>query len=203
MHLEPRNAERHHDICHGVRFREKVGNLAAGFYVPIRYAEIAHLLFGVARKFAGFLYLALTHRLHRLESESGLHALLDKVDHDVVAATDGLVDRGDAVYDEVVDVARPHVGAVGEAGQTHKRVELLGLGIHKHLPGKGRAELRNADRAGLADYGIVVRQTESRGGDEDRHRFRVGKGNFLRVHAGHVLHHAYHGGVIMPQLVKL
>ena len=206
--LEPRDAESHHDISHGVSLREEVGDLAAGLDVPIGHAPVAHLLFGVAGKLPALLDLALTHGLHRLECEGRLDADGDKVEHDIVTAADGLVDVCDAVYDEVMDVARPHVGAVREAGKPDERIELLGLGVDKHLAGERRAEFRDADGAGLADDRIVVRQAEDGGGGEDRHRVRVGEGYLLCVDAlaellGHVLHHADHGRVIVAELIEL
>ena len=95
-----------------------------------------------------------------------------------------------------------------EAGQPYQRVKLLGLRIHKHLPRERRTELGYADGAGLADYRVVVRQPQHGGTCEYRHGVGVGEQYLLRVDPlahllGQILHHAYHGRVIMPQLVEL
>ena len=69
MHLEPCNAECHHDIRNGVRLGEKVSYLAAGLNIPLGNAESVHLLFGITGELAAFLDLALTHGLHGLERQ--------------------------------------------------------------------------------------------------------------------------------------
>ena len=97
MHLKPRNAERHHDVCDGVRLREKVGYLAAGLDIPVGYVHLPHLLLSIAGELTAFLDLALTHRLHRFKRKRRLHSLLNEVDHNVVTAADGLVDCRNAV----------------------------------------------------------------------------------------------------------
>ena len=158
MHLEPGDAEGHHDIGHRVGLGEEVGDLAGRFDVPVGHALVAHLLLGVTGELAALFDLALTHGFHGLEGQGRLDAHGDEIEHDIVAAADGLVDRGDAVHDEVMDIPRPHVGAVGEAGEADQGVEALGLGVHQHLAGEGGAEFRDADGAGLADDGVVVRE---------------------------------------------
>ena len=208
MHLEPRDAESHHDVRHSVRLREEVGDLAAGLDIPVRHAAVTHLLLRVAGELPALFHLALSHGLHRLERERRGDADGDEVYHNIVAAAHRLVDRRGAGGDKVADVARPHVRAVTEAGKADERVELLGLGIDKHLAGEGCAELRHADGARLSDDLVIVRQTERRGRGEDGHGLGVGEGYFLRVHPfaqllGEVLHHADHRRVIMPQLVEL
>ena len=76
VHLEPCNAERHHDIRDGVCLRKEIRNFTAGLDIPVGHVECAHLSFGVSGKLAAFFDLALAHRLHGLERERGLHALL-------------------------------------------------------------------------------------------------------------------------------
>ena len=203
VYLEPGDAEGHHDIGHRVSLGEEVGDLAGRLDVPLRHAERAHLLLRVVREGAGLLHLALAHGLHGLEGQGRLDADRDEIEHDVVAAADGLVNTRDAVYDQIMDVAGPHVRAVGEAGEADQGVKLLRLGVHQHLAGEGGAEFRHADGARVADDGVVVRQAQGRRGGEDGHGVRVGQGDFLGVHPGHILHHADHGGVIVAQLVQL
>ena len=196
--LEEGYAEAHHDVGHGVGFREQVFYLAAGLYVPVRDAVVAHLLLRAVGQAAAF-----TDGLHDLEATLRLHAPGDQIEHDVVAAADGVLDRGRAGEDEVFGVAQPHVGAVGVAGKAHQGVELLGLCVHQHLAGEARAELGYAYGAGLADDGVVVGQTQRLWRAEDAPRLRVVQRYLAHVDAGHVLEHLEHGRVIVTQLVEL
>ncbi len=123
-----------------MRLREEIGDLAAGFDVPIRHAVVAHLLLGIARELAALLDLALTHRLHGLEGERGLETLGNERDHDVVTAADGLVNTGCAAHDQIADIARPHIRTMGKPRKADEGIKLLGLRLHQHLPGKARAE---------------------------------------------------------------
>ena len=99
---------------------------------------------------AALLHLALSHLLHDLEAHLGVQAHVDEIEHDVVAAAHGFQNRSGAADDQVPGVAQPHVGAVGEAGQAHQGVEVLGLGIHQHAPGEPGVELRNGHGPGGA-----------------------------------------------------
>ena len=107
MHLEPRDAERHHDVGRRVRLGEEVFDLLAAADVPVRHAGGLHFLFCAVRQAA-----ALSDGLHDLERPLFRHSALDKVEHDVVAAADGVVDAGGLGQDEVSRVAEPDVRAV-------------------------------------------------------------------------------------------
>ena len=111
MHLIPGNAEGHHHVGHGVGLGEQVGNLLTGVNVPLGYPMLLHLVLGPLGQTS-----ALSHRLHDLKGPGVLKALGDKEDHNIVTTADGLVNLGSARRDEVLGVAQPHVGAVGEAG---------------------------------------------------------------------------------------
>ena len=203
VHLEIGYAEGHHNIRHRVSLGEKIGYLAAGLDIPVRHAQRFHLLLGVVREGAAFFHLALTHGLHGLEGQLAGHTLFHKVQHDIVPAAYALVDVGDFVYDQIVDVAVPHVRAVGKAGKAHQRVKPGGLGVHQHLAGEARAEFRYADGAGMADYGVVLRHSQHLGRGEYAHGALIVQGYFPGIDAGGVLQHFYHGGVIVTQLVQL
>ena len=97
-----------------------------------------------------FLHLALTDGLHDLEGHLGIEAHGDEVEHDVIAAAHRLQNGGRAADDELAGVAQPHIRAVGEAGQAHQRVEILGHGVHEHTAGEAGVELRDGHRAGRA-----------------------------------------------------
>ena len=173
VHLEPGDAEGHHNIGHGVGLGEEVGYFPAGFDIPIRHLERAHLLLSLAGEPAAALDLALTYILHDLEGQRGLHAHRDKVEHDVVAAGDSLIDVGNFVDDKVADIAGPNIRAVGEAGKAHKGGKAAGLGVGEHLAGKRSAKLRHADAAGFADDGVIIGQPQSRRACEDGHGLGV------------------------------
>ena len=90
-----------------------------------------------------------------------------------------------------------------EPGQTHEDVKALRLRVDEHLAREARAELRDTDRASLANNRVVVRQAERRRAAEDAHGVRIVERDLARVNAGHVLKHADHGRVIVAELVEL
>lgn len=126
-----------------------------------------------------------------------------EIEHYIVSAADGLVDRCYAVNDEVADIARPDVGTVREAGQTNERIKLRWLRIDEHLARKASAELRNADAAGLADDIVVIRESQNGRRREYLHRIGIRQQYLPGVNARCILKHADHGRVIVTQLVKL
>ena len=89
VHLEPRDAEGHHDIRRRVGLREKVLDLLARADVPFRDACGLHLLLRAVGQTA-----ALSDGLHDLERPLFGHPAFDEVQHDIVAAADGVVDGG-------------------------------------------------------------------------------------------------------------
>ena len=89
MHLEPRNAEGHHDIRRRVGLREEILDLFARADVPFRHAGGLHLLLRAVGQTS-----ALSDGLHDLERPLFGHAALDEIQHDIVAAADGVVDGG-------------------------------------------------------------------------------------------------------------
>ena len=105
--------------------------------------------------------------------------------------------------DQVLGVAQPHVGAVGEAGQADQDIELVGLGVLQHAPDEGGAELRDGQCRRWAPEPCrphspapwrTVKMDMVSGSS---------RGIFWGVHPGQVLQHADHGGVIVSQHVQL
>ncbi len=90
-----------------------------------------------------------------------------------------------------------------ETGQAHKRIKLRWLRIDEHLSRKARAELRYADAAGLAYDIVVIGKPQNCRRCEYLHRIRIRQQYLASVHARGIFEHAYHGRVIVPQLVKL
>ena len=201
--LEIGNAEGHRDVGDRVGLREEVLNFAAGLDVPLRDAVPLHLLDDALRPGLALADEVFADGLHEFEGAFRLDAPVHEVEHDVVAAADAVVDVRDLIDDEVVDVAVPDVRAVGETRKAHEGREFVRLGVDKHLAGEVRAELRDADGAGLANDGVVVGQAQHLRGLENAHGVVVVKGDLPRVDAGGVLEHADHGRVIVAQLVEL
>src|SRR5699024_1942482 len=189
VHLEPGNSEGHHHIGHGVGLGEEILNFLARFYVPRRNARLDHFVLGALGKSP-----SLSHRLHDLEGALLGHAAGDEIEHNIVAAADGLGDRGRTGGDEILGVAQPHVGAVGEAGKTHQDVKLIRLGVQEHAPDEAGAKFGNGAGTGGAEDGVILK-AQDLAGAEDGHGVLVVQGNLLGVDASQVLHHADHGGV--------
>ena len=156
MDLEPGDAEGHHHVGHRVGLGEEVADLGQGLDVPVGDVVLPHGLLPALLE-APLLHLALPHRLHDLEAHLGVQAHLDEIQHDVVTAAHRLRDGGGAAEDQVPGVAQPHVGAVGETGEPHQGVEVLGLGINQHLTGELGVELRDGHGPGGAQDLIVLK----------------------------------------------
>ena len=116
MHLEPRDAERHHDIGDRVRLREEVADLGKRLDVPLRHIVLAHFLdpHRPVPCLAGF-DLALSDGFHGLKAHLRVKPHRNEVEHNVVTAADGLQNARRAANDQILRVAEPHVRAVGEA----------------------------------------------------------------------------------------
>ena len=201
MDLVPGNAEGHHHIGHRVSFWKEVADFCQGVDVPLRYLMLPHGLHPTLLK-AVFFHLAFSDGLHDLEAHLGVQSLGDEIQHDIVPAAHRLQNAGSAADDQLPGVAQPHVGSVGEAGEPHQGVEILGLGIYQHLTGKTGVELRDRHSAGGAEN-LVILISQHLAGGEDRHRLRIVQRNIVGVHTGKVLHHADHSGVIVSQHVQL
>ena len=91
---------------------------------------------------------------------------------------------------------------MGEAGQAHQDIELVGVGVLQHAPDKGGAKLRDGYRPGGAQDGVVGEAQILRGG-EQAHGLRVVQADLLGVHPGEVLEHADHGRIVVAQHVQL
>ena len=201
MHLEPRDAEGHHHIGHGVSLGEQIADLGKRLNVPVGHLVLPHGLLPALGE-AALLHLALTDSLHDLEAHLGVQPHGDQVQHDIVAAAHRFQNRGRTADDQVAGVAQPHVGAVGEARQTHQRIKVVRLGVHQHLAGEPGVELRDSHGAGGAQY-LVILVPQHLGGGENGHGVRVVQRNLPGVDAGEILHVLDHGGVIVTQHVQL
>ena len=108
--LEPGNTEGHHYIGHGVGLGEQIFDLLAGANIPIRYPRVDHFLLRALRQTP-----ALSDRLHDFKGTLLRHPTGNQIQHNIVTAADGLVNRCGFGCDQVLGVAQPNVCAVGEA----------------------------------------------------------------------------------------
>ena len=201
MHLEPRDAERHHNICDRVRLRKQIADLGERLDVPFRHIVLLHRLYPAVLK-AALFDLALPHGLHDLEAHLRVKPHGNEVEHDVVAAADRLQNACCAADDQLARVAEPHVRAVREAGKTHEGVEVLRLRVNEHLAREARVELGNGDRAGRAEQVVVLKAQHLRRG-ENAHRIRIVERDRAGVHAGEILEHTDHRRVIVAEHIEL
>ena len=111
VYLEPRDAEGHHDVGHGVRLREEVADLRERVDIPLRDVVRVHRVLPAVLK-AALFDLALTDGLHDLEAHLRVKPHVDEVEHDIVAAAHRLQNAGRAADDQVAGVAEPHVRTV-------------------------------------------------------------------------------------------
>ena len=201
MHLEPRDAERHHNICDRVRLRKQIADLGERLDVPFRHIVLLHRLYPAVLK-AALFDLALPHGLHDLEAHLRVKPHGNEVEHDVVAAADRLQNARRAADDQLARVAEPHVRAVREAGKTHEGVEVLRLRVNEHLAREARVELGNGDRAGRTEQIVVLKAQHLRRG-ENAHRIRIVERDRAGVHAGEILEHTDHRRVIVAEHIEL
>ena len=177
MHLEPRDAERHHDIRRGVRLGKQILDLFARADVPIGYAGRAHLILRALGQSP-----ALTHGLHDLERALFGHPALNQIQHDIVAAADGLGDGRGLGKNQVAGVSQPHIGAMREARKADERVKFCRLRLLQHPPRKAGAKFRDGARANWAQDRVILIAQDFAGG-EDGHGVLIVERNLLRVHA--------------------
>ena len=201
MDLEPGDAEGHHDVGHGVGLGEQVADFGQRLNVPVRYIVLHHGLLPALIE-AALLHLALSHLLHDLEAHFGVKALGDQVQHNIISAAHRFQNAGGAAEDQLPGVAHPHVRTVGEAGEPHQCVEVLGLGVDQHLAGEPGVELRDGHGAGWPQNRVIL-IAQHLAGNENGHGVRVIQGDLVGVYPGKVLHHAHHGGVIVSQHIQL
>ena len=201
MDLEPGDAEGHHDVGHGVGLGEQVADLGQRLNVPVRYIVLHHSLLPALVE-AALLHLALSHLLHDLEAHFGVKALGDQVQHNIVTAAHRFQNAGGAAEDQFPGVAHPHVRTVGEAGEPYQRIEILGLGVNEHLAGEPGVELRDGHSAGWPQNRVIL-IAQHLAGNENGHGLRIVQRDLMGVHAGEILHHTHHGGVIVSQHIQL
>ena len=93
---------------------EHILDLAAGLDVPVRHLVLPHGFLPAGLE-AALGHLAFTDRLHDIKGHLGLQPLAQQVEHDAVTAADNLRDGAGAAADQLIGVAGPDIGAVGQA----------------------------------------------------------------------------------------
>ena len=199
--LEPHQADGRHQVGHGVGLGEHILDLAAGFNIPVGHIVLAHGLLPPGLE-AALGDLALTHGLHDVERHLRLQSLAQQVQHDAVTAADDLRNRAGTRADQLVGVAGPDVGAVGQAGDLDQLGEILRLGIQKHLAHEVCAHFGDAERAGLgAD--LFLRHAEGLGAGQQTVDLLVVHRDGINRNAGVFLKELVEGRHIMAQLIQL
>ena len=112
--LEPHQADGRHQVGYGVGLGEHILDLAAGFDIPVGHIMLTHGLLPPGLE-AALGDLTLTHGLHDVEGHLRFQPLAQQIQHDTVTAADDLCDRAGARTDQLVRIAGPDVGAVGQA----------------------------------------------------------------------------------------
>ena len=197
IYFEPRNTESHHTVRHRMGLGEQILDLFTGKNIPIRHTGGNHFLLR-----SGGQTFALTNRLHDLKGTLIRHAAGNQVDHNIVTGANGLIHRGSFGIDQILCVAQPHVGAMGIATDTHQKIKLLRQCIQQNATGESGVKFRYAHSAGGTQQ-LIVFIAQDLGACENGHRSLVIQRNGFRIHPGHILHHADHGGIIMSQHIQL
>ncbi len=196
-HLAVGNAPGHHHIGDRVGFREHVFDLFAGIDVPLRNAVRQHFRFPLLPEPPAF-----ANRFHDREGQALVQPHLNQIHHDIVAAADGGLNRGLAAQNQILGVAHPHVGAVGQTGDPHQIGKILRFGVDQHLHGEIRAELRHPQRPQPAAADVLRTDPQGRRILKQRHDLRAVQRNIRRVQSRQILQHTDHGRIIVSENIQ-
>ena len=128
----------------------------------------------------------------------------DQIDHDIVTGTDGRLNGGRPLLDQLLGISQPDVGSVSQSGDPHQVGKIFRLGIDQHLHGEVGSKLRNAQSPQLAAADILRPDPQRLRTLEQAHNLLGIQRNILyRIQADQVLEHPDHGGIIVPQNIQL
>ena len=197
MHLVPAQSDGRHIVGGGVGLGEHVLDLLTGGDVPVGDVCLSHL----GLKLGGES-LALTHHFHDLEGVGFLHSVADEGQHDIVSRSDNLGNVTGSVGDQLLGVARPHVGAVGQSRDLEQIREGLGLTFLQHLDDEAGAQLgKTQGTQGTAD--VLGRGSQGLGSQEQLVDGAVVHGHVQNRGVGILFQVLILGGHIVSQLVQL
>ena len=197
MHLVPAQADGRHIVGGGVGLGEHVLDLLTGGDVPVGHANLPHFGFVL-----GGQSLALTHHFHDLEGVGFLHSVADESQHDIVSRSDNLGNVTGSVGDQLLGIARPHVGAVGETRDLKQIREGLGLTFLQHLDDEAGAQLGKTQGAqGTTD--LLGGGSQGLGTQEQLVDGAVVHGHVQNRGIGILFQVLILGGHIVSQLVQL
>ena len=146
--------------------------------------------------------LTLTDDLHNLKCHLRLQTLVHQVYHDTVTGTDNGGNIASTRLNQVLCIAQPHVGAVGQTGYLHQVGEGLRLTIQQHLAGKAGTHLGNGQRTRFAAQ-LFHRQAQRFGrGKQAIHR-RIGHIDVLNRDAGVLFQILTDGRNHVTQVIQL
>ena len=145
---------------------------------------------------------SLSHNLHNFKGHRRVQPVVNQIQHDAVTGTDYLTDVAGAAFDEILRIAQPYVGAVGQTGNLQQIRKILRLTIQQHLPDKRRAHLRDGKGAGFAVDLLRCHTQHLRRGEQAVHllvrHIRIGD-----LGVGQILHVLVQGRHIVPEDVQL
>ena len=188
----------HHNIRRRMGLGEHVLDHFTGLDVPVLHPFCLHGLnpFGLQS-------LSLSYTLHNRKGQTGLHALMNQVQHNIVPGTDSRGNGGLAFLNKALGVVQPHIGTMGQSRDPDQVREGLRLGVAHHLDYEVGAELGNAKASQGAAVDILRLDSQSLCILKQRHDVLVIQWNGLRIQAGQVLQHTNHGRIIVSQNVQL
>ncbi|SCH49485.1 Uncharacterised protein [uncultured Faecalibacterium sp.] len=180
---------------------EHILDLAAALDVPVRHLVLPHgFLPAILETALG--HLALAHSLHDIKGHLGFQPLAQQVQHDAVTAANDLRNGAGAAADQLVRVAGPHIGAMGQARDLDQLGEVLGPCLHQHTAHEVGTHFRDAEGAGLAVDLFRGHAQRFRAGQQAVH-LGVVHGDAVDGDSGVLLKILVEGGHIVAQFVQL
>ena len=127
---------------------------------------------------------------------------MDQIDHDIVTGTDRGGDGRLSFLDQHLGVSQPHVGSMGQSGDTNQIGEIFRFRIDQHLHGEIRTELRHAQTAQFTSADILRFDPQSFCSRKKRHHVLLIQRDLFGVQSGKVFQHTDHGGIIVSQNIQ-
>ena len=173
---------------------EEVTDLLTGFDIPVRDIVFLHGFDEFV--FEWFAGLILTDVFHDFEGKAIIDTHIDEVVHDIVTASDDIVELKVVLHDEVLGVVVPNVGTMGEAGDDEKVVEGMRLCLFDEALDEGRSEFWESNGTGLIGLSDellsigITRKLNAKGliRAEKRKDFLIVHWDRLEVDASEVFH---------------
>ena len=144
MDLAVGDAQSHHDIGCRMGAGEHIFDLQAGIDIPLGHICGLHGILHLRCKSFAF-----SNRLHGLKRKGLVHSLGNQVGHDVVTGTDRRGQNRFSFLDQGLGVAKPHIRAVGQTGNTDQFRHGRRPCVIEHADDELSAKLRDTQRADI------------------------------------------------------